>query len=534
MATTTDLLGAWLHRGDPPVARRPALAWRTSTGWAELSYADVDRSSRRVAGWLASRGVGAGDRVAISGEAGADWVVALFGVWRRGAVAVPLDTRLGPDELGRVVKRARPSALIASGRRAGIASGRRAGIASGRQAGLASARPVLRFDQIAGLGARPDADIARADGDAALVVWTSGTSGSPKGVTLSLANIAYVVNEGVAAHDLDADDKWLSFLPLNHMLELSCGVLAAMATGANFAFVGSSAPRQVAAAMEERRCTRMTVVPAFLKAFLAHVEATGPAGSPRGQRLSLHCGGAPLDPAVARCFERLGIPVYTGYGLTETAPVVAMNTPAACRHGSVGRPLAGTEVRIDPTGEIVVRSPGVMVGYWDDAALTEAAIDGDGWLRTGDLGHLDTDGFLHVTGRTKTLIVLANAKKVQPEEVEEVLAGSALLAEACVVSWPGGGGEERVGVVVVAGPDLRRRCTSSRALATAAEAEVALLTAGLAAYKRPVVVRVINRALPRTAKGSVRRAAVLDLVAAPHRSGRVSGRQGATKPDQNV
>ncbi len=498
MATTTDLLGAWLHRADPTGARRPALASRTWQGWTELSYAEVDRSSRRVAGWLASRGVGAGDRVAIAGEAGADWVVALFGAWRRGAVAVPLDTKLGADELSRVVERAQPSALVASH----------------APAVITSVRPVLRFDQIAGLGDRPDADIAHADGDAALIVWTSGTSGSPKGVTLSLANIAYVVNEGVAAYGLDADDRWLSFLPLNHMLELSCGLLAAMATGANFAFVGSSAPRQVVAAMAERRFTRMTVVPAFLTALLDHVDDLSAQGS---RRPAFHCGGAALDATVSRRVERLGLPVYTGYGLTELAPVVAMNTPAACRQGSVGRPLPGTEVRIDPTGEILVSSPGVMIGYWNDAALTEATIDGDGWLHTGDLGHLDTDGFLHLTGRAKTLIVLANAKKVQPEEVEEVLAGSALLTEACVVGVPGDDGNERVGAVVVAAPCLIARCPSPRAVTAAAEGEVARLTAGLAPFKRPVLVRVVAGPLPRTAKGSVRRPEVLRLLPdSPH------------------
>jgi len=517
MATTTDLLDAWLHRADPTVARRPALASQTSGRWTELTYGDVDQSSRRVAGWLASRGVGAGDRVAVAGEPGADWVVALFGAWRRGAVAVPLDTKLGAGELSRVLGRARPSAVIASGRQAVIASG----------------RPVLRFDRIASLADRPDADMARADGDAALIVWTSGTSGTPKGVTLSLANIAYVVEQGVATHHLDADDRWLSFLPLNHMLELSCGLLAAMATGAGLAFVGSTAPRQVAAAMVERHFTRMTVVPAFLTALLADMEATGPTGLLTGRQANLHCGGAPLDATVARRFERLGVRVYTGYGLTETAPVVAMNTPAACRHDSVGRPLPGTEVRIAGGGEILVRSPGVMVGYWDDTALTEAVVDADGWLHTGDLGHLDTEGFLHVTGRAKTLIVPANAKKVQPEEVEEVLAASALLAEACVVGWPAPGGDEQVCAVVVAGPRLRRRCPNLHALAAAAEVEVARLTAGLASFKRPTVVRVVSGPLPRTAKGSVRRAEVAELLGAPGCSGRVSQRQGARKPDQN-
>jgi acyl-CoA synthetase (AMP-forming)/AMP-acid ligase II len=237
-----------------------------------------------------------------------------------------------------------------------------------------------------------------------------------------------------------------------------------------------------------------------------------------GGRPTLQCGAAPLDAAVARRFELLGIPVYTGYGLTEAAPTVAMNTPAACRHGSVGRPLPGTEVRIAGDGEIVVRSPGVMIGYWDDEALTGSVLDGAGWLHTGDLGRLDADGFLHVTGRTKSLIVLGSGKKVQPEEVEAALAPSSLLAEACVVGWappadgPGPGGEQ-VCAVVVASPRLRSRCSTPGALTAAATDEVARLAAGLAPYKRPAVVTVLDRALPRTPKRSFRRADVVDLLA---------------------
>jgi len=147
-----------------------------------------------------------------------------------------------------------------------------------------------------------------------------------------------------------------------------------------------------------------------------------------------------------------------------------------------------------------------MLGYWDDTALTETVVDGDGWFHTGDLGHLDADGFLHVTGRAKSLIVLASGKKVQPEEVERILATSTALTEACVV-----GRDDVVCAVVVAAPALRARYPSGPSLRRAAEAEVARLTEGLARFKRPRLVSVVDE-LPRTAKRSIRRAEVLRLL----------------------
>ncbi len=476
-----DLLDAWLHTAEPGVGGRPALAARATAGWVELTYAALDRSSRRVAAWLATRGVQRGDGVAIMGEPGIEWTTALFGVWRRGAVAVPLDPRLGAGELGAIIDRSRPVAMIGSGRQAGTA--------------------VLGFDEIADLSDGDGVDVERRSGDAALVVWTSGTSGTPKGVTLSLAGIAYVVDQGRRAHRLDDDDRWLSILPLNHVLELSCGLLPALAGGATFAFAGTTAISEVVAAMAERRVTRMTVVPRVLTAVLHGRLDVGGA--------TFHCGGAPLDPAVARGLALRGVPVYTGYGLTETAGPVAMNTPAANRVGAVGRPLPGTEVRIAAergSGEILVRSPGLMLGYCDDEILTATVVDGAGWFHTGDLGHLDADGFLHVTGRAKSLIVLATGKKVQPEEVERVLTTSTVLTEACVV-----GRDNLVAAVVVVAPAVRARYPSGPSLHRVAETEVVRLTEGLASFKRPRLVTVVDE-LPRTAKRSIRRDEVLRLL----------------------
>jgi long-subunit acyl-CoA synthetase (AMP-forming) len=214
-------------------------------------------------------------------------------------------------------------------------------------------------------------------------------------------------------------------------------------------------------------------------------------------------------------FVRLGIAVYQGYGLTEAAPTVSMNSPGRYRAGSVGRPLPGTEVRLAADGEILVRSPGVMLGYWEDEDSTREAMEPDGWLHTGDRGHLDADGFLFVTGRTKSQIALESGKKVQPEEVEQALARGDLFSDVCVVGWAGTGGDaggERVCAVVVPSPAFSEAHPDRGAREDAAADEVRRLTAGLSGYKRPTVVRLFEDGLPMTAKRTIRRAEVVRLL----------------------
>ncbi|MGI8806751.1 MAG: AMP-binding protein, partial [Acidimicrobiales bacterium] len=203
-------------------------------------------------------------------------------------------------------------------------------------------------------------------------------------------------------------------------------------------------------------------------------------------------------------FEDLGIGVYQGYGLTEAAPVVSMNSPGRNRAGSVGRPVPGTVVRIGVDGEILVRGPGVMLGYWNDVAATHEAVDTEGWLHTGDLGRLDPDGYLFVTGRAKSLIVLDSGKKVQPEEVEAILSQGELFDEVCVVGWRGASGGELVCAVVV--PALPPMSDEQAA------DEVRRLSAPLSGFKRPTIVRVHQGELPKTAKRSLRRAEVVRLL----------------------
>ncbi len=494
-----EWLRALLHADDPCVGRHIALATPTATGWRELTYAGLDQTSTAVGDWLVGRGVAPGQRVLVYGDPSGAWVSSWFAILRAGAVAVPLDPRLTADELAPVVARSDPAAATVAGRL------RPTFDELDLDVEVLELEDVDRLTQAHPVEAdRPTPD--RAMDDPALIVWTSGTTGRPKGVTLTYANLAYAVSRSVQVQHLGGDDRWLSVLPLNHVLELTCGLLGCLSTGATLSFSPTLMPREIVELLAERRVTRMMVVPLLARLLLPELERRPP-----GHLRTLFAGGAPLAPGLVDAYAALGIPLFQGYGLTETAPTVAMNTAEHHRRGSVGRPLPGTEVRVDrrcgsvgdaesTDGEILVRSPAVMAGYWDDEAATREAVDDDGWLHTGDLGHLDADGFLFVTGRAKDLIVLESGKKVQPEEVEGALQHSDLFADVCVVgvatdSASGQTGEQVCAVVVPRAPMTEEEV----------QAEVARLTRGLSGYKRPRLVDVWDAPLPMTAKRSVRR-----------------------------
>ena len=493
--------------GPPGGVGRTAVATRTAGGWHEWSYSELDRHCSRVAAALGAHGVQPGERVVLAAESGGAWVAALLGIWRCGAIAVPVDPRLTRSELESILARTAPAAVIASGAAGALGP-----------ASAPGARPagVLGLDRlVAGSTALADAPpaVPRAADDAAMVVWTSGTAGAPKGVTLSYANLAYSVGQALVVQRPSADDRWLSILPPHHLLELCCGVLPALALGATVCFARTLLPHEVAHVVAERHVTKLVAVPMLLRILERALSGSG--------LLTAYCGGAPLDPALADRYAAMGIPVYPGYGLTEAAPTVSMNTPEHARRASVGRPLPGTDVRIDgetgetgETGEILVRSPGVMLGYWRDEATTAGVVDAEGWLHTGDLGHLDDDGFLYVGGRAKRLVVLESGKKVHPEEIEHALAASDVFAEVCVVGVPGAlAATEQVCAVVVPDAALVGRSLDAAALRHEAEAEVRRCVAPLGGYKRPTLVVVEAGPLPRTLKGSVRHDEVAGMIA---------------------
>ncbi len=497
-----DLLRRWLHGGEPVIGDRVALSTRAGGGWSELTYRDLDDRSSDMAAALTAAGVRPGDRVALLGEPGGDWAIGFFGVLRAGAVAVLLDAKLTDEELAPLCRRSELAAAVVS--------------AAVADRWPDHSIPVLDASGPTGTDASGGSPTPRAMDDPAVVVWTSGTTGEPKGVMLSLANLAYVVEQSSAVQRTGPDARWLSVLPPNHLLELCCGLLPGVAAGSTTFVARTILPAELWSMIADCRVSQMVVVPMVLRLLrrhLEHLEAS--AELTPGPLRAIYCGGAPLDADTVAYFDRLGIGVFQGYGLTEAAPVVSMNSPGDNRPGSVGRPLPGTAIRIGAKGEILVKGPGIMLGYWHDAEATREAVDDHGWLHTGDLGHLDDSGYLFVTGRAKSLIVLDSGKKVQPEEVEAALSTSELFAEVCVVGWgrpgvDGNGsrgaalGEQVCAVVVPAREAMSRALTQQEA-----EEEVRRLSAPLSGFKRPTLVRLHDGPLPRTVKRTLRRSEVL-------------------------
>jgi long-chain acyl-CoA synthetase len=338
---------------------------------------------------------------------------------------------------------------------------------------------------------------------------TSGTSGSPRVVPLSAANLSANIRAGCEAHYCGRGETFLSLLPATHAFELTSGLLGPLACGASIVYPGTRNPNRLLELVLAERVTRVNVVPAILAMMAAEIRDAADGreklAALRGGLRSIVCGGAPVAIDLAALLVRQGLPLWLGYGLTEASPIVALGEAAKLPAGSTGRPLPGVEVVIEEeSGEILVRGPSVMNGYVDDEAATRAAIR-NGWLRTGDVGRLDPEGNLFVTGRRRELIVTAAGLKFSPEEVELVYR-STLFHEVCVVGVPdaAGGGGERPHLAVfpaaAAGHDPETLRQEFLRLSRAA------------GDRRAFEMTVLGAALPRTRTLKLRRDLVRKMV----------------------
>ena len=467
---------------------RPFL-WRKRDGaWTALTWRETAEQARALAGALRGWGLAQGDRVVLCSENAPHWAIADFAIMAAGGVTVPAyTTNTVRDHEHVLTDSGATMAVVSSGapaRRLLEASG--SAPALGRVVaveppdGAAASCAVSGWDEAlaAGAGAALD-DPAAIDGGAlACLIYTSGTGGAPKGVMLShraiLANC-------VGAHDLLVelglgDEVFLSFLPLSHAYEHSCGLMFPTAVGAQIYYAESI--EALGANLGEAQPTIMTAVPRLyetmrqrilsgvarqggLKAKLFRLavelgrkryESGGRLGF--GERLAdavverlvrdkvrarfggrlkaLVSGGAPLNYDVGVFFVALGLRVLQGYGQTEAAPVISCNPPRRVRLETVGKPVTGVEARCAGDGEILVRGPLLMDGYWGRPDATAEALR-DGWLHTGDIGEIDDDGYIRITDRKKDVIVNSGGDNVAPQRVEGILALEPEIAQAMVV-----------------------------------------------------------------------------------------------------
>lgn len=521
-----------------------ALCLNGDQAGEQYTYRALDQASGELATGFVRLGLEPGDRVAVLCESRPRWGVVFFATIRAGAIVLPLDTRQSASELDHILDDARPKfLLVCRGQEQTAAELVRAhsGSITVLSVEPASAEPAFQsMDVIAGSDIHPC--VERAASDAAVLTYTSGTMGSAKGVVTTYGNLLYQVRTFRKVMLNDSHCATVSILPLSHLFELTAGFLGMLYGGGRVCYCNSLLPHEIVAAMRDQQVTCMVTVPLFLKLFaaairkqidkqplwrrsifivLCRLSGSLPLAVRRCLFRKLHrcfggkleyfvSGGAPLDSSTLSFFESIGIPVYQGYGLAETSPVIASNGPTANRAGSVGKPLPGIEVKTAGDGEILTRGPHVMRGYFGNEELTQSVIDKDGWLHTGDIGHLDGDGFLYITGREKNVIVLGSGKKVQPEELEAVLFEHPYIEEGCVVGAIAHAGlmkdSEEVCAIAVATDEAIRRCAArAEDLGDTIRHIVEQRALKFAPGKRPTRIVLRTESLPRTATRKIRR-----------------------------
>lgn len=522
-----------------------ALGMKSNLGWNELTFRGLNVLSRRLANYLINNGINKGDKLTILSESMPEWGAALFASVLSGAITIPLDIKLTEYELTSILNDCKPKIIIVSN--------------AFLEVGLKLKETIDSIEQIiilddSGTNKKypclynmPDDSNTkwrhRAPSKTAFIIYTSGTTGTPKGVEISFKNAMAQVDSIGKCFDLGINDKFLSILPMNHLFELTVGFLSFLSKGTSIYYSQSLKPKDLFYVIQEKQITFMIVVPAFLKLLKSSIETEIGQLSPVKKLffkfnyklakfipfhpirkllfLPIHkkfggkfkgciSGGAPLDITVGKFFERIGIRIFEGYGLSEASPVVSVNTEKYNKLGSVGKPLPNVQVKVnEKTGELMVKGDNIMKGYYNRPDLTSEVIETDGWLHTGDIAKIDKDGFVYITGRIKSMIVLNGGKKVFPEDIEAILEPSSKFAEVCVFGAKRSGGAkdgtEDIFVAVVPTADMFEKYPDAKQLEDEVRKEVKALSMKLSSYKRPSNIIITKENFPRTATKKVKR-----------------------------
>ncbi len=465
MSSLPDLL--LQHARERPDA--PAMREKRRGRWIELTWGEYADRVARIAGGLRELGVQPGDRVAIHSENRPEWVLGDLAIQGIGAVSVGVYPTSPAAEVEYLLGHSESVVLIAEDEeQLDKALAVRGRLPALRHIVLIDPRnvrelgDVTTWEQLEDREPLEDYGEGIDESDTAVIVYTSGTTGPPKGAMLTHANLTWAADCFRRAFGTGPEDEVLSYLPLCHVAERLGSVINGLGTGyvVNFGEGGESfaqdlrdvqptlfaaVPRvwekmlatveiKMADASRLKRWsyrTAMRHAPGRLANLLALRALRDKLGLGRAERAL--CGAAPIAPQVLEYFWTLGVPVYEIYGQTENTAVCTLMPFDDVRIGTVGKPLEGVELRIAEDGEILTRSPAVFAGYYKDPDATAAAIDSDGWLHTGDVGTIDDDGYLTITDRKKDVIITAGGKNVSPSEIENRLKVSPYVREAMVV-----------------------------------------------------------------------------------------------------
>jgi long-chain acyl-CoA synthetase len=507
------------------------------------TYAQLQELAQRAAGALRERGVGTGAKVMLLSENRPEWGITYFAILKAGATVVPVDANATADEVANLCKWAGCSTLVWSDKQMERLHAAPDGVSA------------LRFDDLYLVEPRVAAGAVqhqpKAD-ELASLIFTSGTTGRPKGVMLSHRNFSSLLSKLASVFDIDKHDGLLSVLPLHHTFEFTAGLLMPLMRGAQITYLDEVNAERLEAAFDEAHVTGMVGVPALwqalhrkitnklsdrgewaLRLFEVVVDASRSlrdqvpptldtlplANLPRflfwpvhrkfGGRLRLLIsGGSALPTDVMKSFRGLGFNLFEGYGLTEAAPVLTVNRPGTrLLPGTVGEPLPGIDVRIDNpdergVGEVIASGPNVMLGYYENPDATSQVIQ-EGWLHTGDLGKLDEKGRLTIVGRKKEMILGSNGENVYPDELEDLYRDSPWVEELSIVGLPEDGGTGET-VAMLLRPSTKEGSSRDEVRERVLE-HVKDVSAKLPLYKRVKVLHLTDLELPKTVTRKVKR-----------------------------
>ena len=535
-------------------ATRTAMRIERNGRKEQYTFEDVRELTLRAASFFAANGIKQGDRVILFSHNMPEWGLTYFGILKAGATVIPIDPASSMDEIINFAKKGEASAIVVSPKLAAENPE-----LSSRFADEGVKVPVWTFDEVFEMPSETEEAKRMAllpekilSNSVASLIFTSGTTGTPKAVMLSHKNFTNMVSMLSSVLDMDVTDGVLSVLPLHHTFEFSAGFLTPFANGTQITYLDELSSEELTRAIENGHVTGMVGVPALWEMLHRRIKTRlrengdwiadiadniiefnawlrdntpfnlGPIvflpihQGMGGKMRYLISGGSALSEKVQKDLHGLGFTVLEGYGLTESSPVLTVARPGnKLLKGSVGKPLPGVEVRIDNpdengVGEVVARGQNVMLGYYKNDEATQAVLQ-DRWLRTGDLGRIDDDGNLYIVGRSNDVIIDSNGKNIYPDEIEELYGKSGYVKELSVVGLPDEDGGEKIAALVV--PDYEHDIALSRAETNKkVEERFREVSAGLPFFKRVKVLHMTPFELPRTATRKVKRPEVVEML----------------------
>ncbi|MBN2362718.1 AMP-binding protein [candidate division WOR-3 bacterium] len=430
----------------------------------EFSYGEIRRRVFRIAGYLDSLGYKKGDKIILCAENSPQWISLFFACSISGIIIVPLDHSMDENYILKISKLTQAKTVFCSRK---------------KLFSLSRLKPLI-IEYIFSLKGFSDFNpvLPVLPADILEIVFTSGTTSLPKGVMISNKNLASDVLSMIETVPFSASNTFLSMLPLSHLFEQNVGALIPFFLGCKVIFTHSIKPSVLQKALTEEKVTAMATVPAYMKIFKENIENRIQSDSqkklffsimkifdklPRSMRKIIFrsitdkfgslewllSGGAPLDESTEMFWDRLGVRVIQGYGITEASPIISCNRPGEKKIGSVGKALPDIKVKIITSGEILVRGDNVFSGYFNDPEKTRLSFEG-AWFKTNDLGYFDQEGFLHITGRKNNVIVTQSGMNVFPEDLESIVNKENGVMESCVFGQISGGEQIITAVVVFA------------------------------------------------------------------------------------